>query len=268
MLRIWQRTEKRNLEPVEMGTAFPFLKEKHHVVSIIGGGGKTTLLYEMAGFGVKNGQKVLVTTSTHIYCPPKKWQDQSLEEIERKFQTGRAAIIGSACRDPEKLSMPERERFEAAREKADLTLIEADGAKHLPCKAPAEHEPAFLTGSDLVVGVMGLLALGQPIGKTCFRAELAAELLGCTMDHCITEEDLVQLIASERGQQKDLDGRTFYAVLHQYEEKEHREAAQKTVELLQRKGIEHVLVTCVAESQMQSNAGKNPWHGRAALPMR
>ena len=47
MLRIWQKTEKQKLEPVGMGTAFPFLKEKNHVVSIIGGGGKTTLLYEM-----------------------------------------------------------------------------------------------------------------------------------------------------------------------------------------------------------------------------
>ena len=202
-----------------MGTAFPFLKEKNHVVSIIGGGGKTTLLYEMAGFCVKNDQKVLVTTSTHIYRPPKEWHDQSLEAVERKFRTGRAAIIGSACRDPEKLSMPETELFEAARKKADLTLIEADGARHLPCKAPAEHEPALLSSSDLVIGVTGLSALGQPLGKGCFRAERAAELLGCTMEHHITEEDLARLIASEQGQQKDLKGRTFYAVLHQYEKK-------------------------------------------------
>ncbi len=202
-----------------MGTAFPFLKEKNHVVSIIGGGGKTTLLYEMAGFCVKNDQKVLVTTSTHIYRPPKEWHDQSLEAVERKFRTGRAAIIGSACRDPEKLSMPETELFEEARKKADLTLIEADGARHLPCKAPAEHEPALLSSSDLVIGVTGLSALGQPLGKGCFRAERAAELLGCTMEHHITEEDLARLIASEQGQQKDLKGRTFYAVLHQYEEK-------------------------------------------------
>ena len=82
MLRIWQKTEKQTLEPVGMGTAFPFLKEKNHVVSIIGGGGKTTLLYEMAGFCVKNDQKVLVTTSTHIYRPPKEWHDQSLEAVE------------------------------------------------------------------------------------------------------------------------------------------------------------------------------------------
>ena len=48
MLRIWQKTEKQKLEPVGMGTAFPFLKEKNYVVSIIGGGGKTTLLYAVS----------------------------------------------------------------------------------------------------------------------------------------------------------------------------------------------------------------------------
>ncbi len=268
MLRIWQKTEKQKLEPVGMGTAFPFLKEKNHVVSIIGGGGKTTLLYEMAGFCVKNDQKVLVTTSTHIYRPPKEWHDQSLEAVERKFRTGRAAIIGSACRDPEKLSMPETELFEAARKKADLTLIEADGARHLQCKAPAEHEPVLLSSSDLVIGVTGLSALGQPLGKGCFRAERAAGLLGCTMEHHITEEDLARLIASEQGQQKDLKGRTFYAVLHQYEEKEHRAAAEKLVELLRRQGIEHVLVTCATGNRRQSGENTNPWYGRAELPVR
>ena len=66
--------------------------------------------------------------------------------------------------------MPETELFEEARKKADLTLIEADGARHLPCKAPAEHEPALLSSSDLVIGVTGLSALGQPLGKEmCIR---------------------------------------------------------------------------------------------------
>jgi len=164
--------------------------------------------------------------------------------------------------------MPETELFEAARKKADLTLIEADGARHLPCKAPAEHEPALLSSSDLVIGVTGLSALGQPLDKGCFRAERAAELLGCTMEHHITEEDLARLIASEQGQQKDLKGRTFYAVLHQYEEKEHRAAAEKLVELLRRQGIEHVLVTCATGNRRQSGENTNPWYGRAELPVR
>ncbi len=268
MLRIWQRTEKRKIEPMEMGTAFPFLREKSHVVSMIGGGGKTTLLYEMAGFAVRNGQNVLVTTSTHIYCPPKEWRDGSLADVKRKFEAGRAAIIGSDCQDPEKLSMPEEKLFQAAKKLADLTMIEADGAKHLPCKAPAEHEPALLSCSDIVVGVTGLSALGQSLQKGCFRAALASELLGCSMDHRISAADLAQLIAAKTGQQKNLEGRSFYAVLHQYEEKEHREAALEIAERLQEQGIGHVLFTCAGESRSNENGTEYPWHGRAEIPMR
>ena len=88
------------------------------------------------------------------------------------------------------------------------------------------------------------------------------------MEHHITEEDLARLIASEQGQQKDLKGRTFYAVLHQYEEKEHRAAAEKLVELLRRQGIEHVLVTCATRNRRQSGENTNPWYGRAELPVR
>ena len=255
MLRIWKATERQRLVPVEMETAFPFLLEPDHVVSLLGGGGKTTLLYEMAGFGVRNGQNVLVTTSTHLYRPPEEWRDRTLKEVERKFQAGCAAIIGSDCRDPKKIAMPEEQLFETARKKADLTLIEADGTKHLP---------ALLSCSDLVVGVTGLSALGQPLEKSCFRAKLAAERLGCPMDHRITEEDLAQLIAAEWGQQKDLDGRAFYAVLHQYEEKEHKKAVRKIAELLQRRGIRQIFVTCVPKNQMTGEGSMAcSWHGRA-----
>lgn len=267
MLRIWRKTEKQGLEPIETGTAFPFLKEKHHVVSMIGGGGKTTLLYEMAGFAVRNGQKVLITTTTHIYCPPENWRDRNWEDVERKFAAGRAAVIGSSCRDPEKLAIPEETLFQKARAEADLTLVEADGAKHLPCKAPAEHEPVLLPWSDIVIGVTGLSALGQRLNQCCFRPEIAAEFLGCSLEHRIREEDLAQLIAAKAGQQKGMGGRSFYAVLHQYEEKEHRTAARKIAERLQELGIERTLITCVTEAQMRKEGAERPWHGRAELPM-
>ena len=169
-----------------------------------------------------------------------------------------------------------KENFAQAAQR--LSGVPAGIRKSFPCrkrnylkrhaKAPAEHEPALLSSSDLVIGVTGLSALGQPLGKGCFRAERAAELLDCTMEHHITEEDLARLIASEQGQQKDLKGRTFYAVLHQYEEKEHRAAAEKLVELLRRQGIEHVLVTCATGNRRQSGENTNPWYGRAELPVR
>ena len=48
---------------------FPFLKEKGHVISIVGAGGKTTLMNAMAHVYQGRGQKVLITTTTHIMRP-------------------------------------------------------------------------------------------------------------------------------------------------------------------------------------------------------
>ena len=49
---------------------FPFLAEKGHVISLVGGGGKTTLMYNMAAHGARKGWCVLTATTTHIQQPP------------------------------------------------------------------------------------------------------------------------------------------------------------------------------------------------------
>lgn len=49
---------------------FSFLTEKGHIVSFVGGGGKTTLMYAMAAHCVRKNWHVLVTTTTHIMRPP------------------------------------------------------------------------------------------------------------------------------------------------------------------------------------------------------
>ncbi|MFQ8842398.1 MAG: hypothetical protein ACLR8P_17385 [Clostridium fessum] len=48
---------------------FPFLREKGHVVSMIGGGGKTTLLYALSAYCTSKGWRVLTATTTHIRKP-------------------------------------------------------------------------------------------------------------------------------------------------------------------------------------------------------
>ena len=44
-------------------TQFPFLAEKGHVISLVGGGGKTTLLYAFARHCAAKGWRVLVMPS-------------------------------------------------------------------------------------------------------------------------------------------------------------------------------------------------------------
>lgn len=85
---------------------------------------------------------------------------------------------------------------------ADIVLIEADGAKRMPCKAPAAHEPVLLPQCDTVLAVAGLSALGIRSGAACFRAELAAELLCVPQDAQLTPELRANLLASEAGGRK------------------------------------------------------------------
>ena len=47
----------------------PVLGETGHVISLVGGGGKTTLLYALARHYSAQGQRVLVSTTTHIRRP-------------------------------------------------------------------------------------------------------------------------------------------------------------------------------------------------------
>ena len=82
---------------------------------------------------------------------------------------------------------------------ADAVFLEADGAKHFPCKAPAEQEPVLLPQSDIVLAVAGLSALGHPLKECCFRLEQACMLLGVPPEACLTPELLAQLLASEQA---------------------------------------------------------------------
>ena len=55
---------------MNLESCFPFLTEKGHIVSLVGGGGKTTLMYAMASCCARKDWKVLAATTTHIMKPP------------------------------------------------------------------------------------------------------------------------------------------------------------------------------------------------------
>ena len=164
---------------------FPFLREKGHVVSLIGGGGKTTLLYALSAYCTAKGWRVLTTTTTHIRKPVNvpwiavneeentAWEN-ARKERERLWQQGTYVVAGTPAPHEKLAILPEAIRSKWISD-ADITFLEADGAKCLPCKFPAAHEPVILPQSDIVLAVAGLSALYRPLGEVCFRAELAIE---------------------------------------------------------------------------------------------
>ena len=52
----------------------PFLGETGHVISLVGGGGKTTLLYALARHYSAQGQRVLVSTTPSGRLEPTPWR--------------------------------------------------------------------------------------------------------------------------------------------------------------------------------------------------
>ena len=215
---------------------FKYLQEKKHIVSLVGAGGKTTVMYQLAEHFASLGKKVLVTTTTHIFQPASNFA-QSFAEVEALWQAGNYAVVGNIEAGTGKLTQLSVDVFETYSALADLVLVEADGAKRLPCKAPAENEPVLLPVSDTVIAVMGLDALHQPIKEVCFRLEKVQEVLAVTPEHYLTEEDAVKLLLSEQGAFKNVGQRTYFIVLNKCDDKNKLDSALKIKSLLEKEGF-------------------------------
>ena len=288
---------------------FPFLREKGHVVSLIGGGGKTTLLYALSAYCTAKGWRVLTTTTTHIrkpvnvpwiavneeektaslecessecktsvgikcVCENTAWENAG-KERDRLWQQGTYVVAGTPAPHETLTILPESIRSEWISD-ADITFLEADGAKCLPCKFPAAYEPVILPQSDIVLAVAGLSALYRPLGEVCFRAELAIEAwnrdvceygdaaypkegkrllkeVPISKDTSLTPELLAWLLGSENGARKDISGRSFFVVLNQADTSERREDGRKVLDILKHSyGIQGILTSF---SETERNQG-------------
>ena len=194
---------------------FDFVTDgKQHNICLVGGGGKTTVMYELAAAWAACGRKVLTLTSTHILRPADGSFAADAAAVHNLWQQGRYAVIGTPEPSTGKLTAPPQDLYEALQMQADVILCEADGSRHHPCKAPAEHEPVLLPDSDIVLAVAGMDALGRSLAQACQRLQPAAELLGCSLDSVIDEQMLAALLLSEQGARKNVGARAYYIVLN------------------------------------------------------
>ena len=164
----------------------PLLHIGRGVTALIGGGGKTTLLYTLTEELRKSGSVVLCT-STHIRVPEQyPLVTGGAEELRAALERHGAVCAGTPA-EGGKLTAPPIPFAELAR-LADYVLVEADGAKGLPLKIHAAHEPVIPQNAQRVVLVVGADGFGKPLSQVCHRA---AE------DTIATPEWLARHIAAE-----------------------------------------------------------------------
>jgi molybdenum cofactor cytidylyltransferase len=110
-------------------------------------------------------------------------------------------------------------------------VIEADGSRMLPVKAPAEHEPVVPVEADLLVAVAGIDALEQPIADVAHRPERVAAIEGLALSDHLTPETLARVLAAPDGGLKNLPaGARAALLLNKVETPAQREAARRVAQ--------------------------------------
>ena len=183
------------------------------ITALVGGGGKTTAMLRLAHELAAGGARVIVTTTTHIFPPQgiPTGNPSNAAEVSHALMLEPLLCLGKPAADG-KLSAPDLS-MAMLTQQADYVLVEADGAKRLPLKAPAEHEPVIPPEALLVIAVAGLDGIGQPIRDAAFRPELYAALCGKAVTEIVTARDIALVLAHESGQRKGVPQGARFAVL-------------------------------------------------------
>lgn len=180
----------------------------HELVSVVGAGGKSTLVLALGAELAARHRPVVVTTTTRMgvdqvgnsVCrvadPPSV--DRALAQVGPLFVIGLETNGKVAGYEPDVIDRIYRETS------AHHVLVEADGARRRSIKAPASHEPVIPSASTLVVVAAGLDAIGAPIAGVAHRPDLVAELLQCEPTDVLTPGGMAAVLSHHKGGLKDI----------------------------------------------------------------
>jgi molybdenum cofactor cytidylyltransferase len=190
-----------------------FRLSKDSKIALVGSGGKTTLMFELAR---SFKSQVICTTTTHMAQDQLNKADHHFEvnhlndipDLNWKGQ-GEVIIITGPPVETNRVRGPDPVLLAKIVELAEAwgcpLLVESDGARKLPIKAPDEHEPAIPDFVDTVITLIGLSGLGKPLNaKWVHRPALFSKLTGLEPESVINSTHLVEALISDQGGLKNI----------------------------------------------------------------
>ena len=176
------------------------------VISLVGGGGKTTLMFALGRELSCRKKGVILTTTTKIWEPTPspalalflsdqisevgKWIMKSLELYPYLVIATERLAHGKLQGVPpswveEMVSLPG----------VSVIIVEADGAAGRSLKAPRAGEPVLPPNTTLLVPVVGIDVLGCPLDEEhVFRSEIVARSLNTPKGTAVTQEMIAGLL--------------------------------------------------------------------------
>lgn len=162
------------------------------VTALIGGGGKTTMMYTLAQELAERGS-VICTTTTRIFPPDHM---PVLERADRELMARQRCVCLGTPAQAGKLAAPAQPMAELAL-LADYVLVEADGSKGMPLKAHLPHEPVIPAEAGQTVVLAGASAFGQLAREAVHRLEVFCRLTGLDPDSAVTPEAAAAVLTAE-----------------------------------------------------------------------
>ena len=168
------------------------------IISVVGGGGKTTVGCKIAYELSCKGWRTLFTTTTKILHPGKG----SVYIGPAKYLTADNLLMTAA-----KAQLPHGKLLGYTPDEMtqlpplfDCIITEADGSARKPVKAPNETEPVYPLHTKIVIGVIGLDCLWKPItDEFVHRADLFADVTESNAGDIITAQHWLRLIKHPKG---------------------------------------------------------------------
>ena len=178
---------------------------ERELVSLVGGGGKSTLLFGLGDELAAAGKRVILTTTTKmgreqvLALPTICWSADT--DCARAALDKPGPVMLLTYGDDHKVTGPSPELVDRlfAESTADYIIVEADGSKGRPLKAPAGHEPVVPTASTTVVILVGIDAVGRPLAQVTHRTEVAQDFLGTGSDRTLTAADCAAIVLHPKG---------------------------------------------------------------------
>jgi probable selenium-dependent hydroxylase accessory protein YqeC len=197
-------------EEVEMNLREALSLGDRGVISLVGGGGKSSLMYALAAELSSVGKRVLTTTTTRIYMPKPAESPAIIISADPEEIVARAAALlcdhrhlsagAGYLAEGGKLNGLDPAAIEhiAGTGLFDFIIVEADGAAGRPLKACAPHEPVVPLFSQWIVAVVGLDAVARPLTEDrVFRSEQYSRITGLAIGEDVTEISIAAMLVHE-----------------------------------------------------------------------
>ncbi|WP_108651061.1 selenium cofactor biosynthesis protein YqeC [Dongshaea marina] len=150
-----------------------WLTSRPPLIALSGAGGKTSCLWYLANTFACLNKSVLATTTTRMFYPKSSEVSQCWIESEHKLcarltqdsQPGITFAASAMSSHPDKVAGVTPMWLEAIVQQGrfDLILVEADGSRGLPLKAPASHEPVIPVSTKTQLIMTGAECLLTPL---------------------------------------------------------------------------------------------------------